>query len=325
MEVIEIMGVIRERLDAIETLFNNMHVGDPIKNIDEIYNHINVVNKLIALKAAKFIENDNINIEDTGNNSVNNPVHELISTSSSPKEYETPVIEEVSTSEIESEEIASQLEEDEQISESITDSIFPDGEKELTEEEKAKKAELESQLNEMKKDYDDKINEIKELRKSIDDTMPETLKKALAGELEEHREETNETLNEIEDLANMDVNDVVDYIFRECGIKTTYAGCKIIKCLKPICEADHDMNRDRPIEDILAAMSKQSGVPAETITRYISTLIKHGDFTKTQYLNLKMFKEVTPEDFIKEFIEFYQYDPTDYEDEQTTEEKESTE
>jgi hypothetical protein len=250
--------------------------ADRVAFINNAYNKINLISKIISMAA------NGIKIEDQ------------ISIPEEPKVEEKP-------NKVASSDMAALMGGVEPDNESDTQETLD--EESVTNEQPAISDEVKEETAKFISQTEKLVNSIKE-RIVTDQNDSNKSEEEIAQADAEKARKAQEAEEFIDSYADCDIEEIFIEEFISWGISPTYAGCKNIIKLIDLCEKDHEINRNSDIETILYELSNECGITLSQLTKNLKFIISKADFSKSKFIPILSKINVTVEILLKEFIDF---------------------
>jgi hypothetical protein len=250
--------------------------ADRVAFINNAYNKINLISKIISMAA------NGIKIEDQ------------ISIPEEPKVEEKP-------NKVASSDMAALMGGVEPDNESDTQETLD--EESVTNEQPAISDEVKEETAKFISQTEKLVNSIKE-RIETDQNDSSKSEEEIAQADAEKARKAQEAEEFIDSYADCDIEEIFIEEFMSWGISPTYAGCKNIIKLIGLCEKDHEINRNSDIETILYELSDECGITLTQLTKNLKFIISKADFSKSKFIPILSKINVTVEILLKEFIDF---------------------
>lgn len=193
--------------------------------------------------------------------------------------------------------------------------VFNNTEERSNEEESTEKpkVELEPEMEVAIEKANTEIDKAKEVISNaqstiaaMEDAIIESMPKFEVSEKESEAAKRN--MEKINKLAEMSEEELIDYEFNNIGLTTKSNAYKYVRSLKEICEEDHSISINTDFGIILDRIANKFNIPSDKILKSIKALIKSADFSNAEVVPILSKIDVTPEIFVKEFLEFFQYE-----------------
>jgi hypothetical protein len=250
--------------------------ADRVAFINNAYNKINLISKIISMAA------NGIKIEDQ------------ISIPEEPKVEEKP-------NKVASSDMAALMGGVEPDNESDTQETLD--EESVTNEQPAISDEVKEETAKFISQTEKLVNSIKE-RIVTDQNDSNKSEEEIAQADAEKARKAQEAEEFIDSYADCDIEEIFIEEFMSWGVSPTYAGCKNIIKLIDLCENNHEINRNSDIETILYELSNECGITLTQLTKNLKFIISKADFSKSKFIPILSKINVTVEILLKEFIDF---------------------